>query len=685
MPYTLPVISVGRYDLAGFDLRSMIECGRAVRQAGHGATSMEAAAREIVQFFYTCLVDRQSGQRNCALVRCFKTHRFAQLPSELADSARSLLDGKSQAKPQMACLTLLATAGDLPEWSDRTRSQGHAVIPLESVEIVERAPMIAALLRQMGLDIEAALYPSTELILDAEQHAFNVFHVEDAAGDPSVPAQESFVRPYGIRSVLGFGGVLPTGEWFAIIMFSRATIPRATADMFRTIALGVKLALLPHTRGPVFASEGDGPRRPAAGRAHSHAPLGETVEEELRSEIATLRLLIPALEEAALYQTQRLTSAFAALQQQGEQVRLQGERLGAMLEATTDSVLLLDREWRFTFLNNHAQALIANGRDLLGANIRETFPELAGTPLWMNYEKAMNEAVSVQFQEYFPAPVDRWFQVHAFPSREGLAVFFQDITSRLKTEAMLRQTEKLAATGRMAASIAHEINNPLEAVTNLLYLLTHDQSLGASAAAYARQAEQELLRVAEITTHMLRFYRQSTNSTEVDVREILDSVLVLFHGRLAQCGVRVEKRYRSTRKLTCLAGELRQIVANLVGNAIDACSHGCRLMLRVREARDARTDRAGIRITIADTGQGMSKAVLSRLFEPFFTTKGATGTGLGLWVSLELIEKHGGSIRVRSSQAEEHHGAVFVVFFPWTHGYPFAAQGFHPTDDASFA
>jgi PAS domain S-box-containing protein len=674
---TLPLESVRQHDLASFDLSGMIECGRAVRHLGGTATSMEAAAQEIVRFFYNHLVDAESGARNCALVRCFKTHAFSQLPEELRDAARGLLTDTRHVTPLMPCLTLLATAGDLPEWNDRRRSRGHAAIPLESVDIVQRAPMIASLLQQMGLAIEAALYPRPELMIDADQHAFNVFHVEDAVCDLSVPAQVNFVQPYGIRSVLGFGGLLPTGELFAVIMFSRTTIPRATADLFRTIALGVKLALLPFAQGPVFESQHEFPLKDAGlalsavaatgPNADSEPPLGQTTEEALRSEVMTLRLLIPALEQAALYQTRRLKSAFADLQKKEEQVRQQRERLGALLEATTAGVILLDREWRFTFLNNHAQRLIlAEGRELLGQNVWERFPDAVNTAFWTHYHRAMHERVDVQFQEYYPAPIDRWFEVHAFPSQEGIAAFFHDITDRLMTEATLRQTEKLAATGRLAASIAHEINNPLEAVTNLLYLLMQEPGLSDSAREFGRLAEQELQRVAEITTHMLRFYRQSTNPAEVDVEEVIESVLVLFHGRLNQSEVRVEKRYRCRRKLFCFAGELRQIFANLVGNAIDACRSGCVLKVRLREAHDPSSGEPGLRVTIADTGKGMSRAVQARLFEPFFTTKGITGTGLGLWVSLELIQKHGGKVSVRSAEGERHHGAVFAVFFPRT-------------------
>ena len=160
--------------------------------------------------------------------------------------------------------------------------------------------MIASLLRQMGLQLEAALYPDSSLILDIDQHTFNVFHVEQAHGSPSIPAQADFVKQYGIRSALGFGGLFSGGELFTVIMFSRVTIPRETADMFRTIALCVKLALLPFARGPVFESEA------------SNGNLAKKEQQSLRSEIATFRLLISALEEAALHQTKRLKLPMAS-------------------------------------------------------------------------------------------------------------------------------------------------------------------------------------------------------------------------------------------------------------------------------------------------------------------------------------------------------------------------------------
>lgn len=241
-----------------------------------------------------------------------------------------------------------------------------------------------------------------------------------------------------------------------------------------------------------------------------------------------------------------------------------------------------------------------------------------------------------------------------------------DVTRARKAEEALRQTEKIAAAGRLAASISHEINNPLEAITNLLYLVGTDASLDSQTRAYLESAQSELSRVSHIATQTLRFYRQSTRPSHTTVKEVVDSVIDLYRRRIENAEIQIECRYSSTEPVLLYAGEVRQIVANLVGNALDAIGSGGRIVLRERRATDwsSPLPQTGIRITVADAGHGMSAATMQQLFSPFFSTKSATGTGLGLWVSKEIVEKHGGRIRVRSSQAEPQRGTVFSVYLP---------------------
>jgi PAS domain S-box-containing protein len=245
----------------------------------------------------------------------------------------------------------------------------------------------------------------------------------------------------------------------------------------------------------------------------------------------------------------------------------------------------------------------------------------------------------------------------------GVLGVSMDISTLKQAQEALLQSEKLAAAGRLAASISHEINNPLESVTNLLYLVASDTQLSESTRKFVEQAEQELARVSHIATQTLRFYRQSSKPTTADVSALLDSVLSLHRGRFANMQVEVIRQYHTTDPLLCFEGELRQVFTNLVSNALDAMSgKQGRLVLRTSTTHDWKTQQPGIRITVADNGSGIPGETLARIFEPFYSTKGNRGTGLGLWVTKEIIDKHQGIMKVRSHVGS---GAVFSVIFPF--------------------
>jgi signal transduction histidine kinase len=227
----------------------------------------------------------------------------------------------------------------------------------------------------------------------------------------------------------------------------------------------------------------------------------------------------------------------------------------------------------------------------------------------------------------------------------------------------LRKSDKLAVVGRLAASIAHEINNPLEAVTNALYLLA-GTALNAQQRQYLDTAQQELMRVAEIAAQTLTFNRQSNVRGQASVSSLLNSVLALYRPRLTNSKIAIERRYQNTAPIVCFPGELRQAFANLIGNAFDATRKGGRIILCERYAVHPKTGQDGIRITVADTGDGMSAEVKAHLFEAFHSTKGMQGTGLGLWISKGIVDRHSGSIRVRSSTRLGRSGTVFSIFLP---------------------
>lgn len=245
---------------------------------------------------------------------------------------------------------------------------------------------------------------------------------------------------------------------------------------------------------------------------------------------------------------------------------------------------------------------------------------------------------------------------------------------RLAQDA-LRKSEKLVVAGRLALSISHEINNPLAAVSNLLYLIGLSTSLD-EVKDFTDTAALELARVSEIVSHTLRFYRDPSKPTLVNISEIVDSALELYKPRLAFADIAVERDFRDCSPILAMAGELRQVTLNLIGNAFDAIGHGGRLKIRAANARQhSNGSLRGVRLTIADSGSGIHREVRSSLFEPFVSTKGDTGTGLGLWLSSEIVRKHGGTIQVKSRAVSPDSGTVFSVFLPLelhsgTHGAP---------------
>jgi PAS domain S-box-containing protein len=266
----------------------------------------------------------------------------------------------------------------------------------------------------------------------------------------------------------------------------------------------------------------------------------------------------------------------------------------------------------------------------------------------------------------------RYWTVNYSPVRapdgkvQAISAASLEITQQKKAENALIQSEKLAAVGRLASSISHEINNPLESVTNLLYLIAMDPGLPPNLSAYVKLTESEVARVSQIATQTLRFHRQTVRATSATAAELIEPVLNLFQGRLTNSGIVIQRAFRSRVPILCLENEIRQVLSNLIGNAIDAMRTGGRLLLRSHDAVNRKGLR-GIRITVADSGHGMSRTTMERIFEPFFTTKDLNGTGLGLWISEEIVQRHGGRLSVRSSEDAQNHGTVFSLFLPIEH------------------
>ena len=402
-------------------------------------------------------------------------------------------------------------------------------------------------------------------------------------------------------------------------------------------------------------------------RALMHSPEGEArfplpvvVENEIGDLIEAFNRMVASIEEqrAGLSDTLSL--------------------LDSMLANAPIGLAFFDRRCRFVRVNR----IFADTTGIpLSRHLGRTLPEVLPGTVALQLEKTIQSV----FEQDKPmrdlevigpgeSTVRKWtwivsaYPIHTTPNQvRWVGLIVMDASDRKRSEEALRKTEKLAATGRLAASIAHEINNPLEAITNLLYLLSNHADLVEPARSYVEMAEHEVRRISEITQQTLRFYRQSTLPARANFAELLDSVLSLHQGRLRNLGITVEKKYDSNADLYCFAGELRQVFANLIGNAIDAMPAGGRLAVRAHRSRDWNNPaRAGVRFQVADTGSGMLPDVRKHIFEPFFTTKEATGTGLGLWVSSEIVAKHKGSIRVRSRSEKlgGQSGTIFEIFFP---------------------
>ena len=290
------------HDLTKFTLRDMSECGLALRQIAEKCYCMEDASNLIIKYFYEHFINKDTGEKSCILVRFFKTHAYKKLTPELQEYARDIL-AQNKIADDLKCLTLLSTAGELPEWNSRYKSTVHKAIPLASEDAIHRIPMISQLIRQLGLNPGTLLQPDADLLIDSEQKMYNVFYVPNALGSSYIPAQTSFVIPFGVKSVIGFGGLLPSGDMFAILMFLRVVVPQTIVELIRPLALNVKTAIIPFDDGRIFQE------------SHQSSINEDHVLQRLNSKIGTLNQLLNVSEQSTITQSDRLEKAIINLEQ----------------------------------------------------------------------------------------------------------------------------------------------------------------------------------------------------------------------------------------------------------------------------------------------------------------------------------------------------------------------------------
>jgi PAS domain S-box-containing protein len=345
-------------------------------------------------------------------------------------------------------------------------------------------------------------------------------------------------------------------------------------------------------------------------------------------------------------------------------------RMAAIVESSDDAILSATAAGNITSWNPGAQALYGySEEEALGRHIAFLAPIEKTREVSRHLARIRKGEHVTNYQtEHLRKNGSRVLvQLSISPLRSGQTVagasaIVRDITAEKQSEEALRKNEKLSTAGRMAATLAHEINNPLEALGNLLYLARHGQ---ARRDEYLRLAEKEVERISSITRFALGFIRESHDPVLLNVPEMIDQILSLYSAKLTSGDIAVEKEYGPSTNVQGYSGELRQLFANLLINSVDAMKRGGKLRIHVSHGHEwGAAARDGVRIFIADTGTGIHPGEMAHLFEPFYTTKKDLGTGLGLWISQGIVQKHGGSIRVRSRISPGRSGTVFSIFLP---------------------
>jgi PAS domain S-box-containing protein len=366
-----------------------------------------------------------------------------------------------------------------------------------------------------------------------------------------------------------------------------------------------------------------------------------------------------------------------------EDIRQRGEWFRTALTSIGDAVIATNRDGKVTFLNPVAENLTGMATErAVGRPIQEVFPifnEFTGVSSENPVQKVIEKGKVVGLANH---TVLQHVDGRRIPIEDsaapicndkgqliGVVLVFRDVTAERKAQELLRKSEKLSAAARLSATVAHEINNPLEAVCNLIFLAKLVPGLPPEVVGQLSMAEHELARVAHITRQTLGFYRESNEPQPMEVIPIIDSVLGLYSNKLKMKNIQVQREYGQCPPVIGVPGELRQAIANLFSNAVDAVEHNGNISVRLNCVRDSGEEE--IQLLIEDDGPGIPRDDLQRIFEPFFTTKKDIGTGLGLYVTREILERHGGTITVRSGadqnsgpEPRKTVGACFVLRLP---------------------
>jgi PAS domain S-box-containing protein len=347
-------------------------------------------------------------------------------------------------------------------------------------------------------------------------------------------------------------------------------------------------------------------------------------------------------------------------------------RLAAIVDSADDGILSKDLNGIVLSWNEGAHRMFGyTAQEMIGQSILRLIPE----ELHYEEDEILRKLRAGERIEHYETTRQRKdgsridVSVTISPIRDGsgrvtgASKIARDISDRKRIERLLIQSEKLAATGRMAATIAHEINNPLESVVNLIFLARHHCPADGKANEYLLTAEEELERVSHIARQTLGYYRDTSSPTPVYLHDLIENVLTVYNSKLIANGIGIDKEFNDLQKIVVSKGEMLQVFANVIANAVDAMRNGGSLKISVRKIGGGTTG-DGIRTVIRDNGEGIAQENMERIFEPFFTTKGNVGTGIGLWIAKQLIERRGGQISFSSSTEKSKSGTAVTIFLP---------------------
>jgi len=427
-------------------------------------------------------------------------------------------------------------------------------------------------------------------------------------------------------------------------------------------------------------------REVLGGLFYGHPQPGVFTERAERLVEGVAKQAAIAIDNARLFETvkrERIQAEIAAerLRESEADARRLLELHQTTMTNMGEGMYTVDTQGLVTYMNPEAERLFGwKCKELLGRRMHDVthYKHPDGSPFPIEqcagFQVLHQGKVIKDFEDSFIRKDGSFFPVSysSSPLRghdgelTGLVVVFRDITERKRSEEALRRADKLAATGQLAAAVAHEINNPMQALTNLMGLISYQCSQDENARHLSAMAQNELRRMAQIAKQMLAFHRDTATPVPVRITEVLEDILELWILKLRDQRIKIERRYEVVDNVQAFPGELRQVFANLLTNAAEALPSGGTITLHAFPSRDWKNlDRKGIRVTVADNGLGITAEHRRKIFEAFYTTKAEKGTGLGLWVVKGMIEKHQGSLRVRSSDRGARRGTCFSVFLPY--------------------